>query len=196
MSFERLRQALAARVRRDFDFDSLPAARLPVGGLRHGSVLVPLLERAGDPTVLFIRRSHHMRNHPGQIAFPGGELDEGEESLAAAVREAHEEIALDPGQVEILGRLDETLVLMSPFRLTPWVAAVPYPYPYLARSQEVEDILLVPLAALARPGAHRTEVREAYGMYHEVHVYDVGELHVFGATARILTELLAALGPT
>ena len=72
--------------------------------------------------------------HAGQIAFPGGALDPGEESLDAALREAHEEIGLDRGQVRVLGRLSEVIVLTTPFRLTPWVASVPYPYPYVVEA--------------------------------------------------------------
>jgi 8-oxo-dGTP pyrophosphatase MutT (NUDIX family) len=192
MSLDRLRRVLAARERRDFDFAGVPPEHLPPGGFRHGSVLVPLLERGGEPAVLLIRRPRHMRHNPGQIAFPGGKLDEGEDSLAAALREAHEEVGLDPGRVEVLGRLDETPVLTAPFRLTPWVARVPFPYPYAARPGEVDALHLVRLGALARDGSRRVEVREAYGMLHRVHCFDVDGLHVFGATARILTELLAA----
>jgi 8-oxo-dGTP pyrophosphatase MutT (NUDIX family) len=189
--FERLRRALAARPRADFDFGSLPHP--PPGGLRHGSVLVPLCDKDGELQVLLTRRHHLLRHHPGQLSFPGGHTDDGEESLAAALREAREEIGLEPSRVEVLGRLDETLVLASPYRLTPWVARVPYPYPYVAQPQEVDEILIVPLALLGRPGAHRTELHRAYGMDHEVHFYeheaDRG-VRVFGATAHVLGQLL------
>jgi 8-oxo-dGTP pyrophosphatase MutT (NUDIX family) len=190
MSFEALRRGLASRSRRDFDFGSVPPAHAPPGGFARAAVLVPLFEDGGTPHVLLTRRHPGLRHHPGQIAFPGGRLEPGEEASTAALREAEEEIGLPAGRAEILGRLDDTLVLASPFRLTPFVARVPYPYSYAAQQDEVDEILFVPLPALARPGAHRLEVREAYGMSHEVHVYDVGPVHVFGATARILTQLL------
>ncbi len=189
MILERIGRALAGRTQADFDFGSLPHP--PPGGLYHGSVLVGLLERGGDLCVILTRRHRQLRRHPGQLSFPGGRRDEGEDSLAAALREAREEIGLDPGQVRVLGRLDEALVLASPFRLTPWVAGVPYPYPYQAHPAEVEEILLVPLTLLDRPGAHRTELHRAYGMDHEVHFYEDGaDLRVFGATAGILRQLL------
>jgi len=190
VTFERLRQALAARTRRDFDSSSLPAQELPPGGLLHGSVLVPLLLRQEQPWVLLTRRHRHLPRHPGQVSFPGGRTDEGEESLAAALREAREEIGLEPSRAEVLGRLDETLVLASPFRLTPWVARVPYPYPYAAHPGEVDAILFVPLAALERPAAHQVEIHRAYGIEHEVHSFEVDGIRVFGATARILRQLL------
>jgi 8-oxo-dGTP pyrophosphatase MutT (NUDIX family) len=192
VTFDGLRRALAERTRADFDFGSLPHP--PAGGLHHGSVLVPLCQRDGEARVLLTRRAHGLRRHPGQLSFPGGRTDDGEDSLAAALREAHEEIGLEPGRAEVLGRLDETLVLASPFRLTPWVARVPYPYPYVARPEEVDEILLVPVAALRRPGAHRIELHRAYGMDHEVHFYEseADGVRVFGATAQILTQLLDA----
>jgi len=192
MTFERLRGALAARSRRDLDLAVLPAERLRPGGLSPAAVLVPVLEKEGAAHVLLTRRRRDLRRHPGQVSFPGGRLDPGEEPLAGALREAHEEIGLDPSAADVLGRLDETLVLTSPFRLTPFVARVPYPGAYVGHPGEVEAILLLPLAALAEPAIHRTEVREAYGMSHEVHFFDVGEDRVWGATARILWQLLGA----
>ncbi|MBI5067060.1 MAG: CoA pyrophosphatase [Deltaproteobacteria bacterium] len=192
MTFERLRKALAARTPRDFDPSTLVAAELPPGGLAHASVLVPLLVRDGAPCVLLTRRHRHLPRHPGQVSFPGGRNDPGEESLAAALREAHEEIALEPDKAEVLGRLDETLVLASPFRLTPWVARVPYPYPYAGHPGEVDGILYVPLAALLGPGAHHVERHGAYGAQHEVHVYEVEGARIFGATAAVLWQLLEA----
>lgn len=81
-------------------------------------------------------------------------------------------------------------VLQTAFRLTPWVASVPYPFPYVAAPGEVEEILHVPLAALADPRLHRVEPRVAYGMSLEVHYFTLGEEVLWGATARIVWELL------
>jgi 8-oxo-dGTP pyrophosphatase MutT (NUDIX family) len=190
MTFERLRAALATRVREDFPFHTLSPERLPEGGLRHAAVLVPLLEKDGAPHVLLTRRRGDLRHHPGQVSFPGGRVEQGEEACAAALREAHEEIALDPARVDVLGRLDETLVLASAFRLTPWVGVVPYPCAYVGHPAEVEEILIVPLTALVAPGVHRTEEHDAYGERLVVHFYDLPEATVWGATARVLDKLL------
>lgn len=194
MSLAALRTALAARVpglAPEPDLGDVEPGLLPEGGFLRAAVLVPLHEKDGEPHVLLTRRPPHMRHNPGQFAFPGGKLEPDEADLAAALREAREEIGLDPARVEVLGRLTDTIVLRSPFRLTPWVAAVPYPYPYAAEPGEVAEILHVPLSALLREGAHRTEQGEAYGKPVDVHFFDLGAEEVWGATARILHELLA-----
>ncbi len=194
MTLERLRGALAGRTPGAFPFASLPREHLPPEGLRRAAVLVPLFEHEGTPHVLLTRRCAALRRHAGQVSFPGGRIDPGEGSLDAALREAREEVGLEPARVEVLGRLDETLVLVSAFRLEPWVGVVPYPYPYVAHPGEVESILYVPLAELLRPGVPRTELREAYGRSLEVHLYQLPAVTVWGATARVLHQLLSLWG--
>ena len=195
MTFDALRAALATRERDDFPFERLDPAALPEGGLARAAVLVPLLEKDGEVHVLLTRRREDLRRHAGQVSFPGGRLEPGEEPLAAALREAEEEVGLDPAQVDVLGRLDETLVLVSGFRLTPFVARVPHPFAFAPDPGEVAAILFVPLRDLAREGAHRTELHERYGMRHEVHFYDAGGEVIWGATARVLSKLLSIWTP-
>ena len=91
----------------------------------------------------------------------------------------------------MLGRLSETLVLTSAFRLTPWVASVPYPYPYVAAPREVEEILHVPFAALLAPAAHRIEPRRGLRGLLDTHNYTRRRGHDLGRDRRILRELLA-----
>jgi 8-oxo-dGTP pyrophosphatase MutT (NUDIX family) len=196
MTFEELRHALAVRAREDFPFERLATDELPPGGLVRGAVLVPLLDEDGAPAILFTKRRFDLRRHAGEVCFPGGRIDEADvDTLAAALREAQEEIGLAPDAAEVLGRLDETLVLRSAFRLTPWIARVPYPYPYVPHPGEVERILVVPASDLVRPGVHRTERLPAYGQQHEVHYFDVGGETIWGATARILSRLLEVWKP-
>jgi 8-oxo-dGTP pyrophosphatase MutT (NUDIX family) len=206
MKTEALRRALEARPREDLHLRALePGEALP-GGFVRAAVLVPLLECEGEAHVLLTRRRGDLRRHAGQVSFPGGRIEPGEDSLSAALRESQEEIGLDPTRVDVLGRLDDTLVLATGFRLTPWVGLVPYPYPYMGHPGEVEEILYVPLAALSSPGVHRTEElagREAYGELRLVHFYDLpsprsqggggsgaNPLTIWGATARILDRFL------
>jgi 8-oxo-dGTP pyrophosphatase MutT (NUDIX family) len=190
MRVERLRSALAARTPADAPVDRIIPAHLPRGGFARAAALVPLHEKDGAPHLLLTRRPRHMRRHPGQLSVPGGRIDPDEDPLAAALREAEEEIGLPPDRADVLGRLSETLVIQTAFRLTPWVASVPYPYPYVAAPDEVEEILHVPLAALTDPGVHRVERREAYGMSLDVHFFAIGKELLWGATARIVWELL------
>ncbi len=190
MTLADLAAALATFEARGAPIDRIPQEHLPKGGFARAAVLVPLHERDGEVHVLLTRRPAAMRRHAGQVSFPGGRIEPGEETLAAALREAHEEIGLEPSRADVMGRLSETVVLQSAFRLTPWVASVPYPYPYAAAAGEVAEILHVPLAALARPGAHRVEPREVYGLRLDVHFFSVGGDVIWGATGRVLAELL------
>jgi 8-oxo-dGTP pyrophosphatase MutT (NUDIX family) len=190
MTFERLRSVLAAHAPGTAPVDRIPPEHLPPGGFTRAAALVPLHERGGEPHVLLTRRPRHMRRHAGQLSVPGGRIEPGEEPLEAALREAEEEIGLPRDRPEVLGRLSETLVLQTAFRLTPWVASVPYPYPYVAAPGEVEEILHVPLAKLLDPGVHRVEPRQVYGMSLDVHYFTLGEEVLWGATARIVWELL------
>jgi 8-oxo-dGTP pyrophosphatase MutT (NUDIX family) len=196
MTFEPLRHVLATRAREDFDLESLDPGWLPEGGLVHAAVLVPLLEKDGEPHVLLTRRRADLRRHAGQVSFPGGRVDPSDaDTLATALRETEEEVGIAPAAVDVLGRLDETLVLATGFRLTPWVGRLPYPSAFTPDPREVERVMLIRLAALSREGAHWTERHEAYGRLREVHFYAAPGALVWGATARILHKLLAVWSP-
>lgn len=190
MTLAALARALQAHAPRPAPLDRIAPEHLPPGGFGEAAVLVPLHEAGGVVSVLLTVRRDDLRHHAGQVSFPGGRVEPGEAPLAAALREAEEEVGLPPGRAAVLGRLSETVVLQSAYRLTPWVASVPYPYPYAAAPREVEAIWHVPLPALMAPGIHRTERRVAYGLDVDVHYYEVEGRTIWGATARVLSELL------
>jgi 8-oxo-dGTP pyrophosphatase MutT (NUDIX family) len=190
MRLEALQAALASRTPAPSPLHRIPPEHWPEGGFGEAAVLVPLHEEDGVPSVLLTQRHADLRHHAGQVSFPGGRVDPGEGSLEAALREAHEEVGLDRSRARVLGRLSETVVLQSANRLTPWVASVPYPFPYAAAPREVEAIWHVPIPALLAPGVHQTQRHTYYGLDVDIHFYEVEGRTIWGATARILSELL------
>jgi 8-oxo-dGTP pyrophosphatase MutT (NUDIX family) len=154
------------------------------------AVLVPLVERAPGLTVLLTRRAIELKSHAGQIAFPGGRLESGESPRAAALREAREEIGLDPRFVSIVGYLPDH-VLLSGFRVTPVVGFVRSGFELQLASREVQDSFEVPLAFVFDPANHKTRLRRFADGAAEVEVCDIpfGTHNIWGATAGMLITL-------
>jgi len=154
------------------------------------AVLVPLVERVRELTVLLTRRAIELKSHAGQIAFPGGRLEAGESPQAAALREAREEIGLDPRFVEIVGYLPDH-VLFSGFRVTPVVGFVHTGFELQLASKEVQDSFEVPLGYVFDPVNHRTRLRRLADGAAEVEVCDIpfGVHNIWGATAGMLITL-------
>ena len=162
---------------------------------RMAGVLVPVYARDGEPYLLFTRRSPTLSTHSGQISFPGGSRDPGDATLAdTALREAHEELGIPPERVRVLGSLTPVFTVVSNFLITPvvgWmgddrISLAPNPH-------EVAEVIEAPLAALADPGIFHEEDWVRAGRPHAVYFYDHGAYRIWGATARILHELLALL---
>ncbi|MEJ1960693.1 MAG: CoA pyrophosphatase [Gammaproteobacteria bacterium] len=155
------------------------------------AVLVPLVERDGDLTVLLTQRATQLKNHAGQISFPGGRVESSDRSPRdAALREAHEEIGLDPGFVSIAGYLPDH-VIVSGFLVTPVVAFVRPGFELLLDSGEVESTFEVPLSFLFDPQNHRTRRRRIGASEYEIDVIDIpfGEHNIWGATAGMIFTL-------
>lgn len=183
--FDRLEQALSERQATTL------ASVAP--GTQPASVLVPFYEQGGEPHLLFLKRPDGQYRHAGQIAFPGGKREEGETSVACALREAGEEVGLDAKDVRILGELDEYDTVVTSFRVRPIVGVIPSPYPFRPDPREVERLIHVPLARLRDPAALRIESRVWNGKSYPVHFYSVGADVIWGVTAGMLRPLLAIL---
>jgi 8-oxo-dGTP pyrophosphatase MutT (NUDIX family) len=183
-------QALRAPSGASSDFDLNPGARPRAAArLRAASVLVPLVERGSGLRLILTRRAALLKHHPGQIAFPGGKQDPGDPTpLAAALREAREEIGLEPEAVEILGALDPHETVTG-FTVSPFVGLVaPAFRPVIDRS-EVDEVFDVPLAFALDPDNYQVHARVWQGRERRYYVLPWGPHYVWGATARILRSL-------
>jgi 8-oxo-dGTP pyrophosphatase MutT (NUDIX family) len=180
---------LAVRAR----LSSPPARRLPASDARPASVLVPLYVDAGELWTVLIKRADDLPSHRSQIAFAGGGRELKEDPWGAALREAQEEIGLDPKVVLKMGELDEQ---ESPagFRVIPCVGAIPHGVKLTPSAGEIAEIIPLPLTAFANP--RMVEEREVLlnGVPRNLLIYHVGNRQVWGLTARVLQNLLIRLG--
>jgi 8-oxo-dGTP pyrophosphatase MutT (NUDIX family) len=162
---------------------------------RKAAVLSCLFEQNEETYLTFIRRATTLRSHSGEIAFPGGSVDLTDSSPAmTALREAQEEIGLDPSRAEILGIMPPVFTVVSNFLITPVVAYLEQgPGTLRLQPSEVAELILLPLQGLADPAILHTEEWERGGMRRTVYFYDYGPYRIWGATARILNELLNLL---
>lgn len=158
-------------------------------GRRPACVLVPIVTRAQELTVLLTRRTAHLRRHSGQISFPGGGVEAGDAGAeGTALREAREEIGLDPARVEVLGRLPEYHT-RTDFRVTPVVALVAPPFELRLDAQEVDEAFEVPLTFLLDPANHQRHAREFQGRQVPYFAIPYREYYIWGATAAMLVNL-------
>jgi 8-oxo-dGTP pyrophosphatase MutT (NUDIX family) len=161
----------------------------------HAAVLIPVYKKDGRYHILFTKRSTKVKNHRGQVAFPGGVRDKEDKTLRdTALRESTEEIGLKPKDVEVLGELDDEITTTSNFIVTPFVGLIPYPYRFTRSKAEVEKLIRVPLAALLEKNNIRPDIETLDGgiVVDSFSYYYKGFI-IWGATARILTKLLAII---
>jgi 8-oxo-dGTP pyrophosphatase MutT (NUDIX family) len=156
------------------------------------AVLVPIVLR-DDPALLLTKRTSHLKSHAGQVSFPGGRIDPGDANAeAAALREAHEEIALDPARVEVIGRMDD-YVTGTGYIITPVIGLLPSALTYVASPHEVEAVFEFPFSVLLDPEAPRRQKQHVRGVWREYWVWPHPEHFIWGATAAIMFHLAGKL---
>ena len=182
---ERLRASLALASR-----DGLFIGDLAEGAPDAGSkaaVLIAVTDRTEPGVILTVRREH-MRTHAGQVSFPGGRLDPGEDAIAAALREAEEEIGLPPGQVELWGTADPYRTVTG-YAVTPVVGLVPPDLPLAPHEHEVADWFEAPLSFLLEPANQRRMSAEFQGRVRHYYQINWQGRRIWGATAAMLVNL-------
>ena len=179
----------AKGVRRgDLDLDPVLWERAGVAATKLAAVLVPIVERS-EPTVLLTQRTADLASHAGQISFPGGRIEPNDESpVAAAMREAKEEVGLAPMLIEPIGYLDLYLTF-SGYRILPTVARVKPDFSLTINPSEVVDAFEVPLQFLMTPANHQRKSRDWKGITRDYYAMPFGDRYIWGITAGILRNL-------
>ena len=167
--------------------------RLPPTEARQAAVLVPLFVDAGQLWTVLTKRSHELPSHKGQIAFPGGGAELGEDAWAAALRETEEEVGFEPARILKLGTLDE-LATFTGYRIVPCVGAVPTPVEPKANDAEIAEVFKVPLLAFANVRGIEERAFKINDVERTVRIYHVAGRQVWGLTARIIHNLMMRLG--
>jgi len=166
---------------------------MDVHGRTDSAVLAPLyVDAAGELHAVFTRRRDDLKRHAGEISFPGGRQDPGETLIETALREAHEEIGLPPGAVDLLGALEPTPTFVTNYAIYPFVGLIEPGFEWVIGETEVAEVLELPIEALRAAYGERRLVRR--GIPFRTPTYEVEGHLIWGATGRILQDLLARLG--
>jgi 8-oxo-dGTP pyrophosphatase MutT (NUDIX family) len=186
----RLRTVLASR----------PAGPPPPGfdveEPRPAAVLIPMFLEGGALEIVLTRRAAHLRAHTGEVAFPGGAVDPGESLEQAAVREAYEEVGIEPATVEIVGELDHLVTVGSRFTIAPFVGLLPARPVLRPNASEIERAFAVPVDELLGRETWREEIWDLPWGVHQMAFFEIEGDTVWGATGRILCQLLMILTGT
>ncbi len=190
-TLDRLRRALEHDATPSSDFDLNPQFRPEGRSLRAAAVLMPLVDRPGGLSVLLTKRASGLKHHPGQIALPGGKVDPTDADVtAAALRESHEEVGLDPALVTLLGAMPAHETVTG-FSVTPILGFVHADFAPVIEAGEVEEAFFVPLAHLLDLSAYSIQRRQWLGQWRSFYTVPWGPYYIWGATARMLRALAA-----
>ena len=171
-----------------------PGHDLPPHPHLRAGVLVPVFEAGGVPHLLLTKRTETVEHHKGQISFPGGRQEDLDpDLLTTALREAFEEIGLEPSSVDVWGRLDEIETVVSGFAITPYVGLVPPPVGLRPNPYEIDEIITVPLPVFLDPTNLRVEQHIRDGRPRDLLFYSYPPHVIWGATARIISGLVGLL---
>jgi 8-oxo-dGTP pyrophosphatase MutT (NUDIX family) len=174
--------------RGDHDVDPVMQKVAEVRPIRPAAVLVAVVDHL-EPTVLLTQRAQHLPDHPGQVSFPGGKIDQSDaHPLDSALREAEEEIGLDRGHVEPIGYLDLYMTTLG-YRIVPTLARVKPGFTLTLNTNEVDNAFEVPLAFLMDQNNVQRHSRDWQGMTRHYYALTFGERYIWGVTAGILKNL-------
>lgn len=175
------------------DHDLNPDMYEPVENLTQAAVLVPIIERAEGLTVLLTKRTAHLHDHAGQVSFPGGRVDPGDNGPeSTALRETEEEIGLAREHIRLVGQLD-TYVTRTGFEISPLVGLIAPPFELKPDDFEVAEVFEVPLGFILDPASQQRESRMFKGALRHFYVFPYNDYYIWGATAGMLVNLTEVL---
>jgi 8-oxo-dGTP pyrophosphatase MutT (NUDIX family) len=171
---------------------NLQPRTLTSGYTREAAVLMPIFEKKGEPCFLLTRRTQEVQTHKGQISFPGGMRENGEDLAQTALRETHEEVGIQSHEIEILGRFHD-YISITDYRVTPFAGFLSKPFTTTPQAHEVAEVIHVPIRIFLDPSRLRVEKQIIRGQEEDVYFYSYKTYQIWGLTARMIKDFLAFL---